>query len=86
MKNKLVILSFLLAGTAISASAQDKDHYYSKSWKDNIFISIGGGVQAGTNPYSKLGQSITPLDKLSVGKLLNRGWGVRGQGKDGQTN
>ena len=77
MKNKLVILSFLLAGTAISASAQDKDHYYSESWKDNIFISIGGGVQAGTNPDSKFGKSITPLVHLSVGKLINHVWGVR---------
>ena len=53
MKSKLVILSLLLAGTAASASAQDKEKFYSESWKDNIFISVGAGVQGTTNPDSK---------------------------------
>ena len=50
MNSKLVILSLLLAGTATAVSAQTKDKYYSESWKDNIYISVGGGVQATTNP------------------------------------
>ena len=46
MKNKLVILSLLLAGTAASVSAQEKEKYYSENWKDNIFVSVGVGAQA----------------------------------------
>ena len=45
MKSKLVILSLLLAGTAVSAGAQTKEKYYSEKFKDNIFISAGVGVR-----------------------------------------
>ena len=79
MNSKLVILSLLLAGTATAVSAQTKDKYYSESWKDNIYISVGGGVQATTNPDTKFGKSITPLVNLSIGKLINPIWGFRGQ-------
>lgn len=79
MKNKLVILSLLLVGASATISAQSKDVYYSESWKDNFFISVGGGIQATTNPDTKFGQSITPLVNLSVGKLITPVWGVRGQ-------
>ena len=50
MKNKLVLLSLLLAGTTTVVSAQTKEKSYSESWKDNIFISVGAGVQGTTNP------------------------------------
>lgn len=80
MNSKLVILSLLLAGTATAVSAQTKDKYYSESWKDNIYISVGGGVQATTNPDTKFGKSITPLvNPGSIGKLINPIWGFRGQ-------
>lgn len=79
MKSKLVILSLLLAGTATSVSAQEKEKYYSENWKDNIFLSVGVGAQATTNPDSKFGKSVTPLINLSVGKFINPIWGFRGQ-------
>lgn len=79
MKNKLVILSLLLAGTASAVSAQTKEKFYSESWKDNIFISVGAGVQGTTNPDSKFGKNLTPLINVSVGKLINPIWGFRGQ-------
>lgn len=79
MKSKSVILSLLLAGTVASASAQDKEKFYSESWKDNIFISIGAGVQGTTNPDSKFGKNLTPLINVSVGKFINPIWGFRGQ-------
>lgn len=79
MKNKIAILSLLLAGTAVSASAQNKDKYYSESWKDNIFMSVGVGAQATTNPDTKFGKSVTPLINVSVGKFINPIWGFRGQ-------
>ena len=49
MKSKLVILSLLLSGATI-ANAQTKEKYYSESWKDNFFISVGVGGQVVTNP------------------------------------
>lgn len=79
MKSKLLILSLLLAGASATATAQNTDVYYSESCKDNFFISVGVGMQAGTNPDSKFGQSITPLVNLSIGKLITPVWGVRGQ-------
>ena len=36
MKSKIAILSLLLTGAAVSASAQTKEHYYSEKAKDNI--------------------------------------------------
>ncbi len=83
MKNKLVILSFLLAGSSVAATAQDKGPFFSERFKDNIFISVGVGGQACMNPDNMdygLGKSITPLINISVGKLFNPTWGVRFQG------
>ena len=82
MKSKLVILSLLLAGTAVSAGAQTKEKYYSEKFKDNIFVSAGVGAQACVNPDNfdyGIGNAITPLIHISVGKLFNPIWGVRGQ-------
>jgi len=79
MKSKLVILSLLLSGAAVVANAQTKEKYYSESWKDNFFISVGVGGQASTNPDSKFGKTVTPLINLSVGKYISPIWGVRGQ-------
>ena len=82
MKSKIAILSLLLTGAAVSASAQTKEHYYSEKAKDNIFISVGVGAQGCVNPDNfdyGFGKAITPLINVSVGKLFNPVWGIRGQ-------
>ena len=63
MKSKLVILSLLLAG-ATAATAQTKETFYSESFKDNIFVSVGVGAQGCVNPDNfdyGFGKAITPL-------------------------
>lgn len=80
MKTKSVIMAAVMAGTVCSAAAQEeKEKYYSESWKDNFFISVGVGVQGTTNPDTKFGKTISPLVNVSVGKLITPVWGVRGQ-------
>ncbi|MDD3037622.1 OmpA family protein [Bacteroides sp.] len=82
MKSKLVILSLLLAGAAVTASAQTKEKFTSERFKDNIFISVGGGAQVCVNPDNSdygLGKAITPLIHVSLGKWVNPTWGFRGQ-------
>ncbi len=82
MKSKVVILSLLLSGAAISASAQTKEKFYTERAKDNIFISVGAGAQGCVNPNNfdyGFGHAITPLIHVSVGKLINPVWGVRAQ-------
>ena len=82
MKSKIAILSLLLTGAAVSASAQTKEHYYSEKAKDNIFISVGVGAQGCVNPDNfdyGFGHAITPLIHASVGKLFDPIWGIRGQ-------
>ena len=74
MKSKIAILSLLLTGAAVSASAQTKEHYYSEKAKDNIFISVGVGAQGCVNPDNfdyGFGHAITPLIHASVGKLFD---------------
>ena len=81
MKSKLVILSLLLAGATV-ATAQTKETFYSESFKDNIFVSVGVGAQGCVNPDNfdyGFGKAITPLINVSVGKLFNPVWGIRGQ-------
>ncbi len=81
MKSKLVILSLLLAG-AVTANAQTKEKFTSERFKDNIFISVGGGAQVCVNPDNSdygLGKAITPLIHVSLGKWVNPTWGFRGQ-------
>ena len=63
MKSKLVKLSLLLAG-ATAATAQTKETFYSESFKDNIFVSVGVGAQGCVNPDNfdyGFGKAITPL-------------------------
>jgi len=84
MKNKLILLSFLLAGATCSLYAQEdaRKKYVSDNWTDNFFISVGGGAQVCTNPDNfdfGFGKAITPQITFSVGKLINPVWGVRGQ-------
>lgn len=82
MKSKLVILSLLLAGTAVTAGAQTKEKFTSEKFTDNMFISVGGGAQVCVNPDNSdygLGKAITPLLHVSVGKWVNPVWGFRGQ-------
>ncbi len=77
MKSKLVILSLMLAGIATIATAQTKSRYYAESAKDNYFISVGVGGQMIVKPNAS-DNSITPAFNISVGKLINPVWGVRG--------
>ena len=77
MKSKLVILSLMLAGIATVATAQTKSRYYAESAKDNYFISLGVGAQLCVDPNASE-NGVTPLFNLSVGKLINPVWGVRG--------
>ena len=88
---KIVILSLLLSGAATLASAQTKEKYYSEKATDNIFVSVGVGAQIVTNPSNfdyGFGKSLTPLVNVSVGKLFNPVWGIRGQvaGWSGELN
>ena len=81
MKSKLVILSLLLAGTAMTVNAQTKEKYVSEKATDNIFVSVTGGVSmvnAGKSE-GKFG-SPAPHITVSVGKWFTPVWGVRGQG------
>ena len=82
MKCKFGIVSIMLAGLALTATAQTKEKYYSEKNKDNIFVSAGVGAQACMNPDNfdyGIADAITPLIHISVGKLFNPIWGVRGQ-------
>ena len=77
MKCKFGIVSIMLAGLALTATAQTKEKYYSEKFKDNIFISAGVGAQACVNPHNfdyGFGHAITPLIHVSVGKLFNPIW------------
>lgn len=77
MKVKFVLIAALTAGLAGTVSAQEK--YYSESFKDNFFVSVGVGIQGTTNPDTKFGNSITPLVNISAGKYITPVWAVRGQ-------
>ena len=77
MRSKLVILSLMLAAFATVATAQTKSRYYAESAKDNYFISVGAGAQLCVDPNASE-NGVTPLFNLSVGKLINPVWGVRG--------
>ena len=82
MKCKIGIVSIMLTGLALTATAQTKEKYYSEKFKDNIFVSAGVGAQACMNPDNfdyGIGNAITPLIHVSVGKLFDPVWGIRGQ-------
>ena len=81
MKSKLVILSLLLAGTAMTVNAQTKEKYVSEKATDNIFVSVTGGISMVNSGKSegKFG-SPAPHITVSVGKWITPVWGVRGQG------
>ena len=81
MKSKLVILSLLLAGTAMTVNAQTKEKYVSEKATDNIFVSVTGGISMVNSGKSegKFG-SPAPHITVSVGKWFTPVWGVRGQG------
>ena len=81
MKSKLVILSLLLAGTAMTVNAQTKEKYVSEKFTDNIFVSVTGGISMVNSGKSegKFG-SPAPHITVSVGKWFNPLWAVRVQG------
>lgn len=72
----------MLAGSALTATAQTNEIYCSEKFKDNIFISAGVGTQACMNPDNLdygTEHAITPLIHVSVGKLFNPVWRFCGQ-------
>lgn len=76
MKNKFLILSFLLAGTCATASAQETGNYYTPKWTDNIFVGVGvGGMSVINDGFN----TPTMNFNISVGKYITPTWGVRGQ-------
>lgn len=81
MKSKLVILSLVLAGAAVSATAQTKEKYVNEKTTDNIFVSVTGGISMVNTGKSegKFGDP-APHITVSLGKWLNPVWGIRAQG------
>ena len=75
MKNKLIALSLILAGTCASVNAQDAENYYTKKWTDNIFVGAGIGGMAVFND----GMNTTFNLNISAGKYITPTWGVRAQ-------
>ena len=75
MKNKIIALSLLLAGTCATINAQDTENYYTKKWTDNIFVGAGAGVMGVFND----GMNSTFNFNISLGKYITPVWGVRGQ-------
>ena len=85
MKIKTLLLSALVLGASYSVSAQKTDtnvKYVSERFKDNIFISVGVGIQGYLNQDNfdyGFGKVIEPLVNLSIGKWMDPTWGLRGQ-------
>lgn len=85
MKIKTLLLSALIAGAAYSVSAQTTASgvkYSSEKFKDNVFASIGVGMQGYMNTDNfdyGFGKVLKPLINLSAGKWMNPFWGARGQ-------
>lgn len=77
MKSRLVFLSLMLAAFATVATAQTKSRYYAESSKDNYFVSLSAGVQKCVDPFGS-DNNATFAANVSVGKLINPIWGVRG--------
>ncbi len=81
MKSKLLIVSLLMSGAAITATAQTKEKYTSEKVGDNIFISVGVGAQVRTadQTFDNFGDAINPKVSVSLGKWFTPVWGLRGQ-------
>ncbi len=81
MKNKIIVFSLLVAAAATTATAQNKERFYSEKAKDNVYISVGGG--AALNMYDEdeagFGDRIAPRITISLGKWFTPVWGIRGQ-------
>ena len=75
MKNKIIALSLLLAGTCASINAQEAETYYTKKWNDNIFVGGGLGVMGVFND----GMNATFNLNINAGKYITPVWGVRAQ-------
>ena len=84
MKSRLVLLSMMLVAIATVASAQTKSRYYAESSKDNYFVSLSAGAQKCIDPNASENE-MTFTVNLSLGKLINPIWGVRGMVTFGQT-
>lgn len=77
MKYKFLTLSLLLAGACATTIKAQETNYYTPKWSDNIFISVGGGIESVANDgFNKA----TPHFSISLGKWITPTWGVRVQG------
>lgn len=83
MKIKTLLFLALIAGTFTTVNAQtSRVKYSSEKFKDNIFISVGVGVQGYLNTDNfdyGFGKVLEPLVNLSVGKWMDPCWGLRAQ-------
>ena len=75
MKNRIIALSLILAGTCVSINAQEAENYYTKKWTDNIFVGAGIGGMAVFND----GMNTTFNLNISAGKYITPTWGIRAQ-------
>ena len=74
MKNKIIALSLILAGTCASINAQEaKSNYYTQKWTDNIFVGAGVGVLGVFND----GMNSTFNLNISAGKYFTPVYGAR---------
>ncbi|MDO4165629.1 MAG: OmpA family protein [Bacteroides sp.] len=77
MNVKFLTIAILLAGTAVTANAQEtKTKYYTEKATDNIFVGVGIGGMSVLN-----GGLNTPTFNfnIQVGKYITPTWGVRGE-------
>jgi outer membrane protein OmpA-like peptidoglycan-associated protein len=82
MKSRLIIFSLMIAGVAVSASAQEKkEKFVCDKPSDNIFLSVGVGANASMYKEDglSLGDAISPHITISLGKWITPTWGFRGQ-------
>jgi outer membrane protein OmpA-like peptidoglycan-associated protein len=82
MKSRLIIFSLMIAGVAVSASAQEKkEKFVGEKASDNIFLSVGVGANASMYKEDgfSLGDAISPHITISLGKWITPTWGFRGQ-------
>lgn len=75
MKSKVIALSMLLAGAAMT-TAQAQEHYYTEKWSDNMFVGVNvGGMSVINSGFN----SPTLNVGVSLGKHLTPTWAIRGQ-------
>ncbi len=80
MKRMFTVLAATLIVASASAQKEKNNPYYSETWSDNIFITVGGGGQVGlkTENYNAgFWRAVTPEVHLAIGKHINPLWSMR---------